>query len=142
MINPLGKRALPFTVLASFMASAAPSLYAADRLTAGQYEFTATTNGNTRTSTQCFTADDAKAVNADAKTGRDYAEKAAKGACKIGTYDVTGDTVSYTMACGESVTSTRVTYHGDSFQGYTTTVVGTSIALTVHTQARRLGICK
>jgi len=142
MANAPARRAIHLALLIGMMASATSPLRAADRLTAGQYEFTATTNGKTRTSMQCFTADDAKAVNADAKAGREYAEKAAKGACTIGTYDVTGDTVSYTMACGESVTTTSATYHGDRFEGDTTTAVGTSILRAVHTQGKRVGICK
>jgi hypothetical protein len=142
MINTCSRRVIHLTLLTGFMASAAPPLHAADRLTAGEYEFTATTNGNTRTSTHCFTADDAKAVNADAKAGRDFAERAAKGACTITTYDVTGETVSYTMACGESVTTTSVTYHGDSFESDTTTIVGKSTARAMHTTGKRVGICK
>ncbi|HMA22287.1 MAG TPA: DUF3617 family protein [Gemmatimonadaceae bacterium] len=142
MANSPTRRAIHLALLTGLTVSVAPPLRAADRLTAGQYEFTATTSGKTRTSAQCFTADDAKAINADTKAGRDYAEKAAKGACTIRTYDATGDTVSYTMACGESVTTISATYHGDSFEGDTTTVVGTSIAKATHTQAKRVGICK
>jgi hypothetical protein len=142
MINPLASCALRLVLLVGFMASTALPLHAAERLTAGQYEFTATTNGKTRTSTQCFTANDAKAVNADAKAGRNYAETAAKGACTITAYDVKGGTVSYTMACGESETTTSATYHGDSFESDTTTTVGKSIARTTHTQGKRVGSCR
>jgi len=142
MTNICTNHAIHLALLTGSMACAATPLHAADRLTAGRYEFTATTNGNIRTSTQCFTADDAKAVNADAKAGRDYAEKAAKGACTITTYDVTGDTVSYTMACGESVTTTSATYHGDSFESDATTTVGKTTARATHTTGKRAGICK
>lgn len=135
-------RAMHLALFTGVLACAAPPLHAADRLMAGQYSFTATTGGETRTSTHCFTADDAKAVNADAIAGRDFAEKATKGTCTIRTYDVKGDTVSYTMACGKSVTTTSATYHGDSFEGDTTTVVGTSILRATHTQGKREGNCK
>jgi len=50
-------------------------LLAADRQTPGQYEFTVTADGKTQASTHGVTPDDAKAVNADAKAGREYAEK-------------------------------------------------------------------
>ena len=140
--TPMLSRVVLLTSLSALMAFAAPPLRAADRIMAGQYEFTMTTEGKTQTSTRCVTPDEAKSVNGDAKAGRDYVEKAAKGACTVKTYDVTGNTVSCTMVCGPSVVrAASATYHGDSYEGDVTTTVG-GRAHTSHTKAKRIGACK
>ena len=140
--TPIIRRAILLTSLSALIAFAAPPLRAADRLVAGQYEFTMTTEGKTQTSTRCVTPDEAKSVNGDAKAGREYIEKTAKGACTVRAYDVTGNTVSCTMACGPSVVRTSsATYHGDSFEGDTTTTAGGKTH-TAHTKAKRVGACK
>lgn len=140
------KRTLLIGSLASLMASVTLPLLAADRQVPGQYEFTVTADGKTRTSLYCVTPEDARAVNADAKTGRDYAEKAAKGTCAITLYEVRGDTVSLTMTCGgDSVRATNTTYHGDSFEGdntYTFTADGKRMVRVSHIKAKRIGVCK
>jgi Protein of unknown function (DUF3617) len=139
------RRAVVFTSLSGLIASAALPLRAAERFTAGQDEIAATTDGKTQTFTHCITPDDAKGINADAKTGRELAEKAGKGLCTIRAYDVKGNTVSSTMACGDSVTTSSATYHSDSFEGDTTTTVtvgGKRLTRTAHTKGKRIGACK
>ncbi len=140
--TPIIRRAILLTSLSALIAFAASPLQAADRLMAGQYEFTMTTEGKTQISTRCVTPDEAKSVNGDAKAGREYIEKAGKGACTVRAYDVTGNTVSCTMACGASVVRTSsATYHGDSFEGDATTTAGGKTH-TAHTKAKRVGACK
>lgn len=142
MPTPRIRRAVLLTSLSVLMAFAAPPLRAAERMMAGQYEVTMTTEGKTQTSTRCVTADEAKSVNGDAKTGREYVEKAAKGACTVRAYDVTGNTVSCTMVCGPGVVrAASATYHGDGFEGDVTTTAG-GRSHTAHTKARRIGACK
>ncbi|HEX7420729.1 MAG TPA: DUF3617 family protein [Thermoanaerobaculia bacterium] len=111
----------------------------------GQYEFTVTTDGKSHVSTYCVTPDDAKAVNADTKAGREYAEKSAKGACAITDYEAKGDKVSFSMACGEGARSSVATYHGDTFEAdttYTFMVNGKRNVRVSHLTAKRLGACK
>jgi uncharacterized protein DUF3617 len=140
--TPTLSRAILLTSLAALMAFAAPPLRAADRIMTGQYEFTMTTEGKTQTSTRCVTPEEAKSVNGDAKAGRDYIEKAANGACTVRAYDVKGNTVSCTIACGAGVVRTSsATYHGDSFEGDVTTTAGGKTH-TAHTKAKRVGACK
>jgi hypothetical protein len=139
------KRTLLISFLSCLIATAALPLLAADRQTPGQYEFAVTTDGKTQASTHCVTPDDAKAVNADAKAGREYAEKATKGACSVTTYEVKGDTVSLTMACGDGGRTSIVTYHGDTFDGdttYTFMVQGKRVVRVSHIKAKRVGVCK
>lgn len=128
--TPIISRVILFASLSGLIASVAPPLRAADRVTVGEYEATVTIDGKTQTFTHCVTSGEAKWVNAGAKAGREYVERALKGACTISAYDVTGDTVSYTMACGPNVTTCRTTYHGDTFEGGSTTTWGTPSAIT------------
>jgi hypothetical protein len=139
------KRTILFASLSCVIATVALPLHAADRLISGQYEFTATTDGKTQTLSRCFTPEEAKSVNGDAKAGREYAEKAGKGTCSITAYDVKGDTVSLSMACGDSVTTSRATYHGNTYDADTTTtftIDGKRIVRATHVKAKRVGACK
>jgi len=70
-----------------------PALSASQRLVPGQWEFTMTTDGATRTFAQCITAGKAAEMNADSKSGRAYAEKNAKGRFSVDAYDASGDKV-------------------------------------------------
>ena len=125
--------------LFALIAVAAEPLRAADRLTAGEYQATVTIDGKTQTFTHCVTATEARWVNADAKAGREYIEKALKGACTMKAYDVTEDTVSYTMACGPNITTSKTTYHGDSFEGGSTSTFGTPDVTTSRGKSKRTG---
>ena len=117
-----------------------PSLRAAERMASGQWEFTMTTDGSTRTMSQCITAEKASEFNGDSKSGRDYAEKSAKGRCAIKSYEIAGDTVSYALSCGTTRIESITTFHGDTSDGsLVTTTAGKSV--TTQVKARRLGTC-
>ncbi|MDQ6894648.1 MAG: DUF3617 domain-containing protein [Acidobacteriota bacterium] len=128
-----------FGSLLALMSIATEPLRAADRLIAGEYQATVTVDGKTQTFTHCVTAAEARWVNADAKAGRQYIEKALNGACTMKAYDVTGDTVSYTMACGPNITKCKTTYHGDHFEGSSTSTFGTPDETTSRGKSKRTG---
>jgi len=117
-----------------------PGLIAAERMASGQWEFAMTTDGSTRTMSQCITAEKASEFNGDSKSGRDHAEKSAKGRCAIKSYEIAGDTVSYSLTCGTTGIESVTTFHGDTSDGsLVTTTDGKSIK--THVKARRLGAC-
>ncbi len=124
--------------LPGLMALAPVPLRAADRLIPGEYQATVTVDGQTRTFTHCVTEDEARWMSADAKSGRAAIEKYMKGACTMQAYDVTGDTVSYTMACGPNIVKSRTTYHGDSFEGGSTNTFGTPDVTTSRGTSKRI----
>lgn len=116
------------------------SLNAAERMASGQWEFTMTTDGSTRTMSQCMTPDKTSEVNGDSKAGRERAEKNAKGRCTIKSYDIAGDTVSYSLTCGSAEIESVTTFHGNTSDG---SLLTTTDGKTTRTQvkARRLGAC-
>lgn len=118
-----------------------PSLGAAERMAPGQWEFALTTDGFTHTMSQCITAEKALQFNGDSKSGREHAEKDAKGRCTINSYEIAGDVVSYSMTCGSMHMDSVTTFHGNSSDG---TLVSTAQGKTTRTQvkARRSGACK
>jgi hypothetical protein len=119
----------------------ASSLQAADRLQPGQWEFTLTTDGSSHTAAHCVTAVDASEVNGDTKSGREAAEKKASGRCTVQSYGVEGDTVSYSLSCGNRTIDSTTTFHGDTSDGSLTTTVQGAKAVVTHVKARRLGAC-
>jgi len=124
----------------AFTLIAATSVHGADRAQTGNWEFKMTTNGQTRTATSCVTPEEAAAANGNTKSARAAAEKAAKGRCTFPTYDVTGDTVTYTMNCGGTVMESKATYHGDTMTGVLkTTRQGKQSTTAV--KGYRLGVC-
>jgi hypothetical protein len=121
--------------------SATSPLLAADRLKAGNWEFTTTTPGHgTHTFKKCMTAADAASVNDDEKTGRAAAEKSAGQHCALKEYKIVGETVSYALACDSATIASTATYHGDSFEGTMTTKREGKETIT-RVKARRLGAC-
>jgi hypothetical protein len=108
----------------------------------GQWEHTMTTDGETesRKVSACMSADEAAAFNGDSKTGRAYFEKKAHGPCTIKSFEIKGDTMSYLLSCGDRSIDSKVTFHGETSEGVTTTKApdGTH---TMHTKSRRLGAC-
>jgi hypothetical protein len=136
------RRTVLLASLCGLVFVAASSLRAADRMAAGQWEFMLTGNGESRTTNQCITADKANEMNGDTKTARAIAEKNAKGRCTIKSYDIQGDTVKYSLVCGDRTIDSRTTFHGDTSEGTlkTTTADGNVDTRTV--KARRLGACK
>ena len=133
-------RARIIILLSGLVAFAAPTLLAADRLVAGQYEITSTSNG--KTSSYCASPEIAKGTNGDAKSVQAYLESSVKSSsCSIQSFDLTGDTVSYSLTCEGHTTAFRATYHGDHFESdMTSSVNGQS--RTTHTTAKRVGACK
>lgn len=121
--------------------AATPSLRAADRMQTGNWEFTMTSNGASTTLSHCVDAEEAGGVNGDAKAARAHAEKKAKGRCTIKSYDIQGNTVTYSLVCGDRTIDSTATFHGDSSEGTlkTTTADGKVDIKTV--KARRLGAC-
>jgi hypothetical protein len=131
------RRAALFTLSAGLVIST--SLYAAERMQPGQWEFTLTTDGASHTSAHCVT--DAAEVNGDVATARAAAEKKAAGHCTVKSFGIQGDTVSYTLVCGNRTLDSVTTFHGVTSEGtLTTTVQGAKPAVT-HFKARRLGAC-
>jgi hypothetical protein len=110
-------------------------------MASGQWEFAMTTDGSTHTSSQCITAEKANEVNGDSKSGREYAEKGAQGRCAIKSYVAAGDTVSYSMTCGNREIESTSTFHGDSSDGFVATTTDGKIVRT-QVKARRLGACR
>lgn len=117
------------------------TVFAGDRIMTGQWEFAMTTDGATRTISQCITAEKAAEVNADSKSGRAQAEKDANGRCTVDAYDAAGDKVGYTLTCGGRVIKSMTTYHGDSSDGSLVTVADGKTT-TTGVKAKRLGPCR
>jgi len=116
------------------------TLYAADRLVPGKWEFSTTSDGTPRVFTNCMSAEDASQVNGDSKSGRAAAEKKAAGRCTVESYTALGSSVEYTIACGSRTIKSATVFHGDSSEStVTTTVDGKTV--TSQVKARRLGAC-
>ena len=136
------KRTLLLTSLCALLLAAATPLWAADRMAAGKWEFTMTGDGESRTFSQCMTPDDANQANGDTKTARAYAEKKTKGRCTIKSYDIQGDTVKYSLACGDRTIESSATYHGgNTSEGVLKTTTADGKVDTRTIKARRLGPC-
>jgi hypothetical protein len=135
------KRTLLLTSLCGLLLAAATPLWAADRMAAGQWEFTMTGDGGSRTFSQCMTPDQANEANGDTKTARAYAEKKAKGRCTIKSYDIQGNTVKYSLACGDQTIESSTTYHGDSSEGTLKTTTPDGKVATRTVKAHRVGAC-
>jgi len=129
------------TILCGLLVASGP-LLAGVRAVSGQWEHTMTTDGQaqSRKVSTCMTAEEAAGINGDAKTGRAYFEKKQHGPCKIKTFDVQGDTLLYVLSCGDRTIETKVTFHGETSEGVTTTKdkEGTH---TMRLKSRRLGAC-
>lgn len=109
-------------------------------MASGQWEFTLTTDGHAHTMSQCITPDKASEFNGNSKSGRAHAQKSAKGRCAIKSYEIAGDTVSYSLTCGAMAIESVTTFHGDTSDGsLVTTTEGKSVRTQV--KARRLGAC-
>jgi hypothetical protein len=135
------KRTLCRTIVCALLL-ASGTLLAGARVMGGQWEHTMTTDGETqpRKVTACMGVEEAAAFNGDSKTGRAYFEKKAHGACKIKSFEIQGNTMSYALTCGDRSIENKVTFHGESSEGVTITKApdGTH---TMHTKSRRLGAC-
>lgn len=118
------------------------ALHAANSIsiTPGQYQLTMTKDGKPfHTMTQCFTPENANF--GDAKTGRALIEKTFKEqGCTVKTYTVTGNKVSYSLVCGETVMTASSTYQQQGFEGDMTSK-GRQSSYSVHTSAKWIGAC-
>ena len=134
-------RTLSRTILCGLVL-APGALLAGVRVMSGQWEHTMTTDGETlsRKVTACLSADEANGINGNSKTGRAYFEKKQKGPCKIKTFEIKGDTLSYTLSCGDRTIENRTAFHGETSEGVSVTKApdGTH---TMHVKSRRLGPC-
>jgi hypothetical protein len=127
--------------LGVLLVAMSPPMFAAERLTSGQYDFAMTTEGATRKFSQCITPAKAAEVNGDTASGRALAEKAANGRCKVDAYEAADDKVSYTLTCGDHVIRSVTTFHGDSSEGsVVTTAEGKTT--TAQVSAHRVGACR
>ena len=135
------KRAALLASLSGLIAFAAAPLQAADRMPPGQWETTATSAGKTYTTTGCVTLDISKIANADEQTVRALTDKAGAGVCVLGTYQDSGNKVSYTMTCGKSGTATSTTtYRGDTAESVMTDTYDGKTN-TTQIKLRRVGKC-
>lgn len=126
--------------LCAVLVGSVASLGATERMTNGQWEFAMTTDAATRTTSQCISAEKAKEFNGDSRSGREQAEKEAKGRCTVTSFEIAGDVVSYSLACGDREMKSVTTFHGDSSEGSLVTTVGGKSTQTL-IKARRLGAC-
>ncbi len=111
-------------------------------MAAGKWELTLTGDGGSRTFSQCMTPDQANEANGDTKTAREFAEKKAKGRCTIKSYDIQGDTVKYSLACGDRTIDSTTTYRGgNTSEGVLKTTTADGKVDTKAVKAHRVGAC-
>jgi hypothetical protein len=127
-------------LLACSMVVAGPAL-AGDRVNSGNWESVMVTDGESRKIVFCLKPDQAAALNADSKTGRDFAEKKSGGRCTVKDYQATRDTVSYTLSCGTHTLTDVTHYHGDTSDGVKTATEAGKPTITTEVKSRRLGAC-
>ena len=128
---------IPKVLLATcLLAAPAIPAHGADRVRAGQWEVTLNVAGRSMVRPTCLTQADADAINGDAKSVRQYAERvSAQVGCKVNDVKINGNQVTVTSACAsgkENVGTT--TYHGDSYEAVNTN--GTQ------SRAKWVGACK
>lgn len=113
---------------------------AAERIAGGKWQSAMTTDGDARTVTFCISAEEAASINGDSKTGRAFAEKKSGGRCAITSYEIKGDTVSYSLTCGTRTISDTTAFHGETSEG-TKTTTSEGKAVTMRLKSRRIGAC-
>jgi hypothetical protein len=135
------KQTLLFTFICALLLVGALSMRAAERMTAGQWEFTLTGDGDSRVLKQCITPDQANEMNGDTATARAFAEKRVKGRCTIKSYDIHGNTVKYVLICGDRTIENTITFTGDTSEGIQKVTTADGKVDTQTVKARRLGAC-
>jgi hypothetical protein len=140
-VTTMLKQNFLFTSICALVLAGALSVRAAERMTAGQWEFTLTGDGESRTMEQCVTPDQANEMNGDTRTARTFAEKRAKGRCTIKSYDIQGNTVKYALICGDRTIESATTFTGDTSAGTQTIRTADGKVDTQTVKARRLGAC-
>ena len=126
-----------FTVIA-----VASSLHAGDRMRAGLWETTGTSDGKSSTRTSCVTAAMAAASNQSVQALGESMEKSVGGTCKVKVKDFTpADNVGTTeVNCGNISYLNTTTYKGDTVE---TMIVSVNAGVTKKTAnvSRRVGAC-
>lgn len=118
-------------------------LWAGTRVVSGEWEYTTTTDGEpeSQKTTACMSADEAAAINGDAKMARAFFERKSRGRCTIAKFELKGSTMSYTLSCGARSIENTVTFHGETSEGVTI-AKGPDGTDTMHIKSRRLGVCR
>ena len=131
-------------VLGTLLLAAGAPLQAAERMSSGQWESAMTTDGATRSVKFCIDAAEAASNNGDSKAGREFAENKARkagGRCTVDKYDIKGETIAYTLLCGNRSISSTQAYRGDTAEGVLSTTVQGKATTTTQIKSRRLGSC-
>jgi len=108
---------------------------AADRIRAGEWQTTATINGQTSTSSVCISQSDADLMNGDVKSVRSIVEKTQEPSpCRVRDVTVNGSQVKVTSFCFGQDVVTTTTYRGDSYEA----LISNGSKL----ESKRVGACK
>ena len=126
-----------FTVIA-----VASRLHAGDRMRAGLWETTVTSDGKSSTRTSCVTAAMAAESNQSVQALRESMEKSVGGTCKAKVKDFTAaySVVTTEVNCGNISYLNTTTYKGDTVE---TMIVRVNAGVTKKTVnvSRRVGAC-
>ena len=126
-----------FTVIA-----VASCLHAGDRMRAGLWETTVTSDGKSSTRTSCVTAAMAAESNQSVQALRESMEKSVGGSCKAKVKDFTAadSVVTTEVNCGNISYLNTTTYKGDTVE---TMIVRVNAGVTKKTVnvSRRVGAC-
>ena len=121
--------------------TASAYLSATERVVAGRWEYTMTTDGVPRVMTRCMAARDASDLNADTAVGKAAAEKQAGVRCTVKSYTAEGKLLDYTLVCGARTIRNATVFQGETSKGTTTTTFD-GVTSTTQIVARRLGACE
>ena len=132
--------------LASFALALSPAcfLQAEDRMKAGVWENTVTSDGFTVVKSHCVTAAEAETTNLPAKAMRESTEKAiaksGAGKCTLKEFTVEGNKISHLMVCGPTSYASTTTYRVDAFETTSTSTTAGTAKVTLM-KGRRIGLC-
>lgn len=130
------------TALALCSMLAACPVCAADRMATGQWEFAMTNGGVTRISDHCVSPNEAASANGSLQSVRAHAERdAARERCSVQSFGISGETITYSLSCGEHTIESTSTYHGDSYEGTLATISQRKTRVT-KVKAKKLGPCQ
>jgi hypothetical protein len=139
-----GRQKILFAVLVLLLpVLATPAASAADRIVSGKWEAAMTTDGATRTVSFCVSPEEATSINGDSRTGREFAEKKAQksgSSCVFKSYEIKGDTGSYSLTCGTRTITDSTIYHGETSESVKT-VANEGKTVTTRVKSRHVGMC-
>jgi hypothetical protein len=119
---------------AAVLALQIPSVHAADRVRAGQWETTIGEGARAHVMKACVGAAEAATANGDEKGFRaDLEKKLEPTGCKVKAFKVSGNTVVATSLCAGRENTSTTTYHGDWYEQVSSN--GTKVS------AKRVGNC-